>query len=129
MFNDTIKENKTWTKEGDKIQEPIDYKKTPEGAKPKNPGKERCGCPFRVGHYCNDKCGLFASGLNSCVLHGINLNLSNVNKSLKVAGAQLELLNKKMPKKFSLNRTTQDDGKDGDWPGLINQLVKESWIN
>ena len=46
-------------------------------------GKTGLFCPFREKHYCNSNCGLFCTGLGSCVFHAINLNLQNLLEELK----------------------------------------------
>lgn len=48
-------------------------------------GKSGSMCPFKPEYHCNDKCGLFCIGLKSCVFHAINLNLGELNKSMKIA--------------------------------------------
>jgi len=48
-------------------------------------GKGKTGrfCPFRIQHYCNKNCGLFAEGLGSCCFHGINQNLRLIREALE----------------------------------------------
>jgi len=42
------------------------------------------GCPFRVSHYCNEKCGLYVKGIHACVFHAINQNLGSIKQSMSL---------------------------------------------
>ena len=51
-------------------------------------GKKGRFCPFRTGNFCNENCGLYCIKLNSCVMHGINLNLQRMTEEItKLKGA------------------------------------------